>query len=116
MAETIFRADYRAPSHLIDTVHLEFDLDADSTSVINTMHVRPNPDAQHSSDLILNGETLTLVSVAVDGLPLDESRYTLGDDLLTIAASTASATSSSSTASARPPTRRSRASTPRART
>ena len=55
MAETIFRADYRAPSHLIDTVHLEFDLDADSTSVINTMHVRPNPDAQHSSDLILNG-------------------------------------------------------------
>ena len=84
MAETIFRADYRAPSHLIDTVHLEFDLDADSTSVINTMHVRPNPDAQHSSDLILNGETLTLVSVAVDGLPLDESRYTLGDDLLTI--------------------------------
>ena len=103
MAETIFRADYRAPSHLIDTVHLEFDLDADSTSVINTMHVRPNPDAQHSSDLILNGETLTLVSVAVDGLPLDESRYT-------------SATSSSSTASARPPTRRSRASTPRART
>ena len=84
MAETIFRADYRAPSHLIDTVHLEFDLDADSTSVINTMHVRPNPDAQHSSDLVLNGETLTLVSVAVDGLPLDESRYTLGDDLLTI--------------------------------
>mgnify|MGYP000479337289 CR=1 FL=1 len=67
--ETIFRADYRAPSHLIDTVHLEFDLDADSTSVINTMHVRPNPDAQHSSDLILNGETLTLVSVAVDVSP-----------------------------------------------
>ena len=45
MAETTLRSDYRAPSHLIDTVHLEFDLDADSTSVINTMRVRPNPDA-----------------------------------------------------------------------
>ena len=84
MAETTFRADYRAPSHLIDTVHLEFDLDADSTSVINTMHVRPNPDATASSDLVLNGETLTLVSVAIDGLPLDESRYTVTDTLLTI--------------------------------
>lgn len=84
MAETTLRSDYRAPSHLIDTVHLEFDLDADSTSVINTMRVRPNPDAHPSSDLVLNGEALTLVSVAVDGLTLDESRFTLGDDLLTI--------------------------------
>ena len=85
MAETIFRNDYREPSHLIKTVHLEFDLDADSTSVINTMHVCPNPEAISSNyDLKLNGVTLTLVSVALDGVPLDESRYTLTADHLTI--------------------------------
>ena len=85
MAETIFRNDYREPSHLIKTVHLEFDLDADSTSVINTMHVCPNPAAISSNfDLNLNGETLTLVSVSLDGVPLDESRYTLTSDHLKI--------------------------------
>ena len=75
MAE-ILRSDYRAPSHLIDTVHLEFDLDLDSTSVTNTMRVRPNPDAVGlGRDLVLNGETLTLVSVAVDGVQLEPNRY-----------------------------------------
>lgn len=81
----IHRSDYRAPSHLIDTVHLEFDLDPESTSVTNTMRVRPNPDAEGASrDLTLNGETLTLISVAVDGVQLDESRYALTETHLTI--------------------------------
>ncbi|MDY4162492.1 MAG: aminopeptidase N [Sutterella sp.] len=84
MAE-ILRSDYRAPSHLIDTVHLEFDLDLDSTSVTNTMRVRPNPDAVGlGRDLVLNGETLTLVSVAVDGVQLEPNRYAVTEKSLTI--------------------------------
>lgn len=84
MADTILRSDYKVPTHLIDTVHLEFDLDQESTSVINTMHVRPNPESRGSADLILNGETLTLVSVTVDGTALDESEYVLTDKTLTV--------------------------------
>ncbi|MFU0841517.1 MAG: hypothetical protein ACFWTZ_02655 [Burkholderia sp.] len=85
MAQTIYRKDYRAPTHLIKTVHLEFDLDPESTSVINTMHVEPNPERPDATkDLVLNGEELTLVSVAIDGVPADESRYEVGEHSLTI--------------------------------
>ena len=48
--KTIYRSDYRAPSHLIDEVRLEFDLDAESTAVKNTMSVRPNPNAKGETD------------------------------------------------------------------
>lgn len=85
MADTIHRKDYQVPSHLIDTVNLVFDLDAESTSVINTMRVRPNPDsADKSGVLALNGETLTLVSVSVDGTTLEESQYELTNKTLTL--------------------------------
>lgn len=85
MAETIHRNDYRVPSHLIDTVNLVFDLDVDSTSVINTMHIRPNPESEvRNGELVLNGETLMLVSVAVDNKPLSENDYVLTDKTLTL--------------------------------
>ena len=85
MVQTIRREDYRAPSHLIDEVRLEFDLDAESTAVVNTMHVRPNPAAdEKNASLFLNGEDLTLVSVSIDGKPLDENRYELSQSGLLI--------------------------------
>ena len=78
MSETIFRQDYQAPSHLVSTVNLEFDLDVESTSVISTLHVVPNPEAQNQTgEFMLNGEGLTLVSVAVNGEQLDETQYDL---------------------------------------
>lgn len=78
MAQTIRRSDYAAPTHLIDEVRLEFDLDLESTAVVNTMNVRPNPDAKaEGSGLFLNGEDLTLVSVSVNGRPLADEEYEL---------------------------------------
>ena len=75
---TTFRKDYKVPSHLIDSVHLEFDLDPDSSSVTSTMDVRPNPETNDKVlDLVLNGEAVTLVSVNVNGRALAESEYTL---------------------------------------
>lgn len=77
MPKTILRTDYKVPPYLIDTVRLEFDLDAESTAVVNTMHVIPNAEsAERYAPLFLNGEDLTLVSVAVNGAPLDEGAYT----------------------------------------
>lgn len=85
MSETIFRQDYQAPSHLVSTVNLEFDLDVESTSVISTLHVVPNPEAQNQTgEFMLNGEGLTLVSVAVNGEQLDETQYDLTPEILTL--------------------------------
>lgn len=78
MAQSIHRRDYRAPTHLIDTVKLEFDLDPESTAVINTMAVRPNPESAVADGILtLQGEDLTLVSVSVNGRALSESEYDL---------------------------------------
>lgn len=83
MTDTIYREDYRAPTHLIDKVYLEFDLDSESTAVTNTMTVFPNPDcATNHGDLLLNGEGLTLISVTVNGQPLSEADYDLTDTTL----------------------------------
>lgn len=85
MADTTYRKDYQVPSHLIDTVNLVFDLDLESTSVINTMHIRPNPDfPDQDGTLVLNGENLTLVSVTADGNTLSESDYELSEKTLTL--------------------------------
>lgn len=85
MAQSIHRRDYRAPTHLIDTVKLEFDLDPESTAVINTMAVRPNPEsAVKDGILALQGEDLALVSVSVNGRALSESEYDLSNGQLRI--------------------------------
>ena len=85
MSETIYRQDYQAPSHLVDTINLEFDLDVESTSVSSLMHVRPNPEVTDSNgDLVLFGEDLTFVSLSVNGEPLDETQFDLTDHTLTL--------------------------------
>ncbi|NBB17149.1 aminopeptidase N [Caulobacter sp. SLTY] len=69
-------ADYRPPSHLIDTVHLDFDLQPSATRVKATLTVRRNGD---SDRLVLDGEGLKTLSVTVDGKPFayDEAPETL---------------------------------------
>ncbi len=78
MANTVYRKDYQAPSHWIDTVKLEFDLDPTSTLVTSTLHVRPNRDFEHTHyDLELDGEAITLESVSLDDTLLPSDAYTL---------------------------------------
>ena len=85
MATTVYRKDYRAPSHWVDTVKLEFDLDPESTGVTSTMHVRPNQELENPDyDLVLDGEDLTLVSVSIDDTPLPEADYVLEKDKLVL--------------------------------
>ena len=68
MSQTIHRSDYRAPTHLLEDIQLEFDLNAEETLVTSTFTARPNPESKDSSgELHLNGESLTLKSVEVDG-------------------------------------------------
>ena len=83
----IRRLDYRPPAFLVDAVDLSFDLQPEATRVTATLAFRRNPSA-HAGDraaaLVLDGEQQHDVTVALDGVPLDPSRYQLGERSLTI--------------------------------
>jgi aminopeptidase N len=69
-------ADYRPPAFLIDTVELVFELEDSDTRVKSRLRVRRNPDSSEpAAPLHLDGEELTLVSLALDGEPLGANRY-----------------------------------------
>ncbi len=67
--QTIRLADYRAPDWLVPEAGLTFRLDAARTRVLARLTVIRN--GEHDRPLVLDGEDLTLVSVTVDGLPVD---------------------------------------------
>ena len=81
---TIRRQDYLPFPFSIPTVSLEFDLQAALTSVRAELTVLRRPDVPITTDLVLDGEALTLVSAHLNGELLDGTRYTLTEDTLTI--------------------------------
>ena len=85
MSQTFHRGDYLPPTHLLEDIQLEFDLNAEETLVTSTFSARPNPESREKSgELHLDGEALTLKSVEVNGVELDESQYRLDPHGLTI--------------------------------
>jgi aminopeptidase N len=81
--QTIYRKDYTAPSYLVDTVELGFDLDPARTVVANRMTVRRNP-ASAQREIELYGEDIELVSLRLNGKALAEGEYTVEGTLLRI--------------------------------
>jgi len=73
--------DYRAPDYHIATIHLDFALEPRATRVTATSKVTRTGDA---APLVLDGEQVKLVSVAIDGRTLDNSAYSVSDERLTI--------------------------------
>lgn len=65
-----YRKDYRAPDYTITDVALDFDLSADDTVVTAVSHLVRQ--GEHAQPLVLNGEGVTLVSVAVNGQPVTD--------------------------------------------
>jgi len=74
--------DYRVPDFLIDTVELDFHLDPKATQVKSRLAVRPNTEGV--ADLTLVGDELKLVSVTLDGKPLEAGAYNATSDSLVI--------------------------------
>ncbi|MBF0214639.1 MAG: aminopeptidase N, partial [Magnetococcales bacterium] len=71
-------ADYTPPVHLVETVHLEFDLHDHETLVRARIALRRNPEAvSDDSALRLDGRELELLSIRLDGTPLTPDRYQL---------------------------------------
>lgn len=83
--KTILLADYKPHPFSIEKVHLTFHLDSTKTLVQSKLTMSRNPKSEEkNADLVLNGEELEFKSAKVNGELLDESRYTVGKESLTI--------------------------------
>ena len=80
----IRRKDYTPFGWIIDQTALDVQLFADKAVIAVTLDIRPNRDAGDANKLLLNGENQELVSVQVDGVLLEPSRYQLEDGMLVI--------------------------------
>jgi aminopeptidase N len=84
---TLHLADYTPPSFLIDTVDLDVAFLAGEACVTAKLAVRRNPLAKSlDAALELDGESLELLSVSVDGVVLDAAGYRLNDHQLILSA------------------------------
>jgi aminopeptidase N len=90
----VLLADYAPPPYLIDTVRLDVSLHPTATRVTSRLKLTPNAGPKTSgkvsarkkiAPLVLNGEGLDLVSIALDGKPLTGKDYKVTDGSLTIA-------------------------------
>ncbi len=79
---TVHLADYRAPDFHIETVELDFALDPQATRVTSKLAIARKTQG---AALVLHGENLKLISIALDGRALSPGDYTLTDKSLTIA-------------------------------
>jgi aminopeptidase N len=82
---TVLLKEYRAPDYRIETVNLQFDLDETRTRVKSLLTVVCNHDrCEGVHPLVLNGRDLKLLSLNVDGRPVDPRHYTRDDDRITL--------------------------------
>ncbi|MCK5888956.1 MAG: aminopeptidase N, partial [Methylococcales bacterium] len=83
--QAIYLNDYTVPDYLISHTELNFILDEKKTRVVSTLTLQKNPksDAKETA-LVLQGEGLELMSVALDGTALDGSQYILSTEILSI--------------------------------
>lgn len=83
--EAIYLRDYCVPDYLIETVDLIFELEEESTLVKSKLHVVGNPVAHRANKhLVLHGDTLQLVSIALNNQLLASHQYELKDDELVV--------------------------------
>lgn len=92
-----FRKDYLPVYFTADSIYLDFDLSASNTVLTTTTKFIKNPKnvgdrVNEVKDLILNGEEIELVSIAIDGQVVPAELYTndVKNFLLTIPFSTLS--------------------------
>jgi aminopeptidase N len=76
--------DYRPPDWLIETVELDVSLDPVETRIHAKLKIKPN-GAGIPVPLVLDGDDLKLVSLALDGEPLPAQSFAATPDSLTIA-------------------------------
>ncbi len=79
--QLVLLADYRPPAFRVDTVDLSFDLHETATVVRSRLSVRRDGT---DTDMHLDGEALTLLSIARDGVALTADQYRVESHGLTV--------------------------------
>ena len=74
--------EYKPYPYTLDSVFLDFDLATDATRVKTRTQVERRADM--AQPMVLDGEALALISILIDGEPLDDRLYTLTDKTLTL--------------------------------
>ena len=87
--KAIHRKDYRPYPWLLDQARFRFEIGDESTRVQAELDLRPNPAQRGaaetgSGDIVLDGQDMELISVALDGAPLQGADYTLTADHLIV--------------------------------
>ena len=80
--EVIRREDYKPFPWLVPEIALDFDLTLDATRVTSRLTVARNNKAEASQRIRLNGDGLDLLSVKVDGQPVNDWSMDEGDLIL----------------------------------
>ncbi len=81
----IYLKDYQAPDYLIDETNLTFELYEDHTLVHAQLVMRRNPArGADLPPLVLDGQELELLALAMDDVDLQASDYQLTDSHLTL--------------------------------
>ncbi len=78
----VLRKDYRPAPYRITRTELEFHLEETATRVHATIHIERQ--GSEGGPLVLDGEHLKLLSIKLDGRPLDPGAYTLSSQNLTL--------------------------------
>ena len=73
-------ADFSPYPFALDQVDMRFVLDSTATEVTTQVQIR----RLSAGDMVLNGVDLTLNAIAIDGQPLSEDAYAVGEDTLTL--------------------------------
>jgi aminopeptidase N len=83
--QTILLKDYTPPDFFIDTVDLDIDFLPGAARVIAVMAVRRNLEANRpDAPMVLDGEELDTMTIAINGVEIKRHEYTLNDGQLVL--------------------------------
>jgi aminopeptidase N len=82
---TIFLEDYQPPAYFISRTELEFVLHEDHALVMAKLHLWRNPQSPEGTELVLHGQELELLEIALDGEILPADAYLVAAESLTVA-------------------------------
>ena len=85
-AQAVRLSEYRPYDWLIDTVDLDFQLEAKATRVRSKLIMRPNPKGAKNAPIMLDGDELSLTSAKLNGRELRADEYEATASSLTIKA------------------------------
>ena len=82
--QPVYLSDYQPPAYRVTHTELTFDLDPVATHVKARLLFERNDQADDKAPLVLDGEQLTLISLAIDGTALTKADYQHDDHGLKI--------------------------------